>query len=80
MKAAKESMGDKDETDGMVIRKQKGGKRLGKMVEQIEAREDILKKERELAEARRRYERIQMSQYQAEEPPKSPVWESGTSF
>ena len=62
-------MGDKDETDGMVIRKQKGGKRLGKMVEQIEAREDILKKERELAEARRRYERIQMSQYQAEEPP-----------
>ena len=50
------------------------------MVEQIEAREDILKKERELAEARRRYERIQMSQYQAEEPPKSPVWESGTSF
>ena len=73
-------MGEKDETDDIVMRKQKGGKRLGKMVEQIEAREDILKKERELAEARRRYERIQMSQYQEEEAPKSPVWESGTSF
>ena len=73
-------MGEKDETDDTVMRKQKGGKRLGKMVEQIEAREDILKKERELAEARRRYERIQMSQYQEEEAPKSPVWESGTSF
>ena len=73
-------MGEKDETDDMIIRKQKGGKRLGKMVEKIEAREDILKKERELAEARRRYERIQMSQYQVEEAPKSPVWESGTSF
>ena len=80
MKAAKESMGEKDETNDMTIRKQKGGKRLGKMVEKIEAREDILKKERELAEARRRYERIQMSQYQVEEAPKSPVWESGTSF
>ena len=73
-------MGEKDERDDIVMRKQKGGKRLGKMVEQIEAREDILKKERELAEARRRYERIQISQYQEEEAPKSPVWESGTSF
>lgn len=75
VKAAKDSQDASEDTQGVEIT----DRMVGNIAIEIEAQEAILKKERELEEARRKLEIIRKAKY-ANKPPTDSDWSKSSSY